>query len=490
VEDVARIAQRHKVATVLVTAAAPPARTIRALVAACNAIGVKVQVVPELDALISGGLTIQPRDVDLQDLLCRPPVKLDTQSIQALLRGRVVLVTGASGSIGSEICRQVLAYHPTRIVLVDHNENGVFYLERELRARGRPCELIPYVANITDAPRLRNAFARYRPDVVLHAAAHKHVPMMEHNPGEAVKNNVFGTRTLVEEALRWDVEALVMISTDKAVNPSSVMGASKRLAEMVVQSLSGLTNTRLVTVRFGNVLGSTGSVVPIFKEQIRAGGPVTVTHPEMTRFFMTIPEAAQLVLQAGAFGTSGDIFVLDMGAPVRVVDLARDLIRLSGLVEGHEIDLVFTGLRPGEKLYEELYNDAETRLPTPHPKIFRARHRETSSHELWAALGRLAAVIDGEPEPVIAALQGAIPEYQPNRLGVSQPEVATADAVAVASKHPDLPSDPGQPGSTTSTRVDAPTVLGEGASVRRHSEKGNTPHSGHAHSTTRDLAAS
>ena len=413
--DVQRIAQRHQVSTVLVPGSVLPARTIRALVGECQAAGVKVQVVPGFDALISGGLTVQPRDVDLHDLLCRPPVELDTLSVKSFLEGRVVLVTGASGSIGSEVCRQVLAYHPARLVVLDHNENGLFYLERELLALQSTTEVIPFVANITDAGRLRTAFAQYRPDVVLHAAAHKHVPMMEANPGEAVKNNVFGTRTLVEEALRFNVEAVVMISTDKAVNPSSVMGASKRLAEMVVQSLAGLTTTRLITVRFGNVLGSTGSVVPIFKEQIRKGGPVTVTHPDMTRFFMTIPEAAQLVLQAGAFGTSGDIFVLDMGEPVKVVDLARDLIRLSGLEEGREIDLVFTGLRPGEKLFEELYNDAETRLPTPHAKIFRARHRQTSSETLWEALNRLAATVDGAAEEIIAALQAAIPEYHPNR---------------------------------------------------------------------------
>jgi FlaA1/EpsC-like NDP-sugar epimerase len=413
--DVEALAVRHRVSTVLVHNAGLPAAAIRKLVGKCGAVGVKVQVVPAFDALISGGLTAQPRDVDLHDLLCRPPVKLDTDSVQSFLRGRVVLVTGASGSIGSEICRQVIAYGPARIVVLDHNENGVFYLERELQALGSSTVVIPFVASITDSRRLCTAFEQYRPDVVLHAAAHKHVPMMESNPGEAVKNNVFGTRALVEEALRWNVQAVVMISTDKAVNPTSVMGASKRLAEMVVQSLAGLTTTRLVTVRFGNVLGSTGSVVPIFKEQIRKGGPVTVTHPDMTRFFMTIPEAAQLVLQAGAFGTSGDIFVLDMGEPVKVVDLARDLIRLSGLEEGRDIDVAFTGLRPGEKLFEELYNDAETRLPTPHPKIFRARHRATSSHELWKALNRLAVIVDGPQQDVIAAIQAAIPEYHPNR---------------------------------------------------------------------------
>jgi FlaA1/EpsC-like NDP-sugar epimerase len=458
--DVKRIAARHQVSTVLVPNSVLPARTLRALVGECQAAGVKVQVVPGFDALISGGLTVQPRDVDLHDLLCRPPVELDTESVKSFLEGRVVLVTGASGSIGSEICRQVMAYHPARIVVLDHNENGVFYLERELLALKSTTEVVPFVANITDRERLCTAFDQYRPEVVLHAAAHKHVPMMEANPGEAVKNNVFGTRTLVETALRFEVEAVVMISTDKAVNPTSVMGASKRLAEMVVQSLAGLTTTRLVTVRFGNVLGSTGSVVPIFKEQIRKGGPVTVTHPDMTRFFMTIPEAAQLVLQAGAFGTSGDIFVLDMGEPVKVVDLARDLIRLSGMEEGREIDLIFTGLRPGEKLYEELYNDAETRLPTPHAKIFRARHRETSSHELWEALNRLAATVNGTHAEIIAAIQAAIPEYRPNR------PCASVEAAAAA----------------------APVV--PRAILPPHTDRGNMPHVRPVSSAPMDVSAS
>ena len=414
-EEARRIAARYRVDTVLVPSPSYSSRAIRALVASCGEIGVKVKVVPGFEALLSGGLTVQPRDVDINDLLCREPVRLDTDSVNAFLNGKMVLVTGASGSIGSVICRQVLAFRPAGIVLVDHNENGIFYLERELHALRPECPLYPCIGNIADANRLRTLFGRYRPQVVLHAAAHKHVPLMEANPGEAVKNNVLGTRTLVEEALRHQVEAFVMISTDKAVNPTSVMGACKRMAEMVVESLSGLTGTRLVTVRFGNVLGSTGSVVPIFKEQIRTGGPITVTHPDMTRFFMTIPEAAQLVLQAGALGSSGEIFVLDMGEPVKVLALARDMIRRSGLQEGRDIEIVFTGLRPGEKLFEELYNASEARLPTTHPKIFRAKHAALSSAKVWDHFNDLAKVIDGAPEDVIAALIDAVPGYRPGR---------------------------------------------------------------------------
>jgi FlaA1/EpsC-like NDP-sugar epimerase len=321
------------------------------------------------------------------------------------------MVTGAAGSIGSEICRQVLAYRPRRLVLIDQSETGLFHVEREFRALGLGVDVVAAVASITDAPRLRGKFSHYQPEVVFHAAAYKHVPLMEANPGEAVKNNVRGTRILVDEAIRSGVEVFVMISTDKAVNPTSVMGASKRLAEMYVQSLSGRTSTRLVTVRFGNVLGSNGSVVPLFKEQIARGGPVTVTHPEMTRYFMTIPEATQLVLQAGALGQGGEIFVLDMGKPVKVLDLARDMIRLSGLREGREIEITFTGLRPGEKLYEELYDPAEERLLTPHPKIFRARHRPISS-DFRVKLNNLVRMAERPAHEVIAMLKELVPEYR------------------------------------------------------------------------------
>ena len=415
-ENVRAIALRHRAETVFVPTPAVPARVIRGLVAACEGTNVRVQVVPRLDALLSGDLTVQPRDVDIRDLLCREPVRLDTHALGAFLGGRSVLVSGAAGSIGREICRQVLAFGPARLVLLDHSENGLFYFDRELkdRATALGCELIPCVASIADAGRLDAAFAEHRPEVVFHAAAHKHVPMMESNPGEAVKNNVFGTRTLVETALSHEVKAFVMISTDKAVNPTSVMGACKRLAEMVVQSLSGLTTTRLVTVRFGNVLGSTGSVVPIFQEQIRNGGPITVTHPEMTRYFMTIPEAAQLVLQAGAQGEGGEIFVLDMGEPVKVVDLARDMIRLSGMKEGREVEIAITGLRPGEKLFEELYDEAELCLPTSHPQIFRARPRPCDSQQLWRNLDGLSRLVDKPAAEVIDGLMALLPEYKPN----------------------------------------------------------------------------
>ncbi|WP_406699002.1 nucleoside-diphosphate sugar epimerase/dehydratase [Singulisphaera sp. Ch08] len=412
-EKVALLAARHKAGTVLVQTPTVSIPELRALVADCTSAGLKVQVVPGFHALLDGSLSVHPRDVDIHDLLCRDPVQLDGESIGRLIRGRVVLVTGAAGSIGSEICRQALAFRPERLVMLDHNENGLFFLERELAsiAAESDTEIVIRVADIADAQRVRTQFETYRPALVFHAAAHKHVPMMEANPGEAVKNNVFGTRTVADEAVRAGVEAFVMISTDKAVNPTSVMGATKRLAEMYVQSLSSVSATRMVTVRFGNVLGSNGSVIPVFKQQIARGGPVTVTHPAMTRYFMTISEATQLVLQAATLGRGGEIFVLDMGEPVRVHDLARDLIRLSGLHEGRDIEIVFTGLRPGEKLYEELYEEAETRLATPHPKIFSAQHRPCSPDRLKAQFESLGRAAVGASEEVVALLKQLVPGY-------------------------------------------------------------------------------
>jgi len=412
-DEVRRLAVRHKAEIILVPTPAVSVPELRDLVADCAADGLKVQVVPGFHALLDGSLSIRPRDVDIHDLLRREPVRLDGESVGRLIRGRIVVVTGAAGSIGSEVCRQLLAFRPERLVLLDHNENGLFHIERELGdvASATGTEVIARVANITDRARVREQFEEYRPALVFHAAAHKHVPMMEANPGEAVKNNVFGTRIVADEAVRAGAEAFVMISTDKAVNPTSVMGATKRLAEMYVQSLSARTATRLVTVRFGNVLGSNGSVIPLFKDQIARGGPVTVTHPKVTRYFMTISEATQLVLQAAALGRGGEIFVLDMGEPVRVLDLARDLIRLSGLREERDIEIVFTGLRPGEKLYEELYEEQESRLTTPHPKIFSAQHRPCSYGWLLAEFERLAGAVSGGGEEVWPLLRELVPGY-------------------------------------------------------------------------------
>ncbi len=410
-DELEPLAARHRLELALVPTPATPAGRVRGLVDACRRAALQVQIVPGFDALLSGNLVVRPRDVDIHDLLGRAPVRLEGRAIAELVQDRVVVVTGAAGSIGSEICRQALEYRPARLVLLDHSENGLFFLERELSPRRGRTEVLPCLASIHDAARLRSLFSEYRPDVVFHAAAHKHVPMVEANPGEAVKNNVLGTRTVADEAVRCRAEAFVLISTDKAVNPTSVMGACKRLAEGYVSSLAGKSSTRMMAVRFGNVLGSNGSVVPIFQQQISRGGPVTVTHPEMTRYFMTIPEAAGLVLQAAALGRGGEIFVLDMGEPVRVLDLARDMIRLSG----QEIEIQFTGLRPGEKLAEELSDSDEGLLPTSHPKIRALRHRSSSWRRLVAGLEELEAMADQSAGEVIDALCALVPCYRPNR---------------------------------------------------------------------------
>ncbi|HVT79951.1 MAG TPA: nucleoside-diphosphate sugar epimerase/dehydratase [Phycisphaerae bacterium] len=339
---------------------------------------IRFRTVPSLQDILAGkAAATQIREVSVNDVLGRDAVDMDLAAVGAMLHGQVVLVSGAGGSIGSELCRTICRFEPQQLVLVDKAENAIFEIERELRRNFPAVNLIPAIGDITDTVRVEQVFNDYLPSIVFHAAAHKHVPLAELNPGEAIRNNVFGTKTLADTAAAFGVKNFVMISTDKAVNPSSIMGATKRCAEIYIQGLArrplktqdSRFRTNFITVRFGNVLGSNGSVVPIFKQQIAAGGPVTVTHPEMRRYFMTIPEASQLVLQAGALGQRGEIFVLDMGKPVRILDLARDLIILSGLRPDVDIPIVFTGLRPGEKLYEELSTRGEHMAQTRHPKI-------------------------------------------------------------------------------------------------------------------------
>jgi FlaA1/EpsC-like NDP-sugar epimerase len=365
------------------------------------------------------------REIAVEDLLGREPVKLDVGQVENMVKGRVLLVTGAAGSIGSELCRQALRFQPQSLLLFDTNENGLFFLERELREAFPKAELFPLVGDIGDERRVEDVFRRFHPEVVLHAAAHKHVPMMEANACQAVKNNVFGTQVVADAADRYDAKAFVLVSTDKAVRPTSVMGATKRGAEMVVQKQAHGSKTRFVAVRFGNVLGSAGSVVPIFKEQIAKGQPLTITHPEMTRFFMTIPEAAQLVLQAGALGSTGDVYLLDMGKAVKIIDLARDIIELSGLRPGVDVEIKFTGLRPGEKLHEELLLEDEAFDHTPHPKIKVGRIQLPPRVVLIAALRKLemAVAFGNEPlarkalsELVTEAKLKLLPETMPERM--------------------------------------------------------------------------
>jgi FlaA1/EpsC-like NDP-sugar epimerase len=363
---------------------------------------------------------------DINDLLGRAPVNLDTPELQRFLAGKRVLVTGAGGSIGSEICRQAMKFCPQRLILLERGENNLFEIDRELRHQWVGADIRAAMIDITDAARVEKLFAVERPQVIFHCAAHKHVPMMEAHPWEAIANNIFGTRTIADAAIAAGSAAFVMVSTDKAVNPTSVMGATKRFAELYVQSLSGACRpigstprTRFVAVRFGNVLGSSGSVVPIFQRQIDAGGPVTVTHADMRRYFMTISEASQLVMQAGAIGKGGEIFVLDMGEPIRILDLAKIMIRRRGLEPDRDITIRFTGIRPGEKLHEELAKDGERTKPTAHPKIRVWQLAAADAQLIAAQLKLLAEAASKDRQASIAALSQCVPEYQPDPRGES-----------------------------------------------------------------------
>jgi FlaA1/EpsC-like NDP-sugar epimerase len=375
--------------------------------------GLSVLTVPSFDDLISGRVTIsQIRHVELDDLLGRDPVVLDTAGLQSWISGSVVMVSGAGGSIGAELCRQIARYRPLRIILFELNEFALYSIEQEFNLRFFDVPIVCAIGDVKDSERVNQLLRTYRPSVIFHAAAYKHVPLMEsENAWQAILNNVAGTRVVAQAAIAHGVQKFVFISTDKAVNPTNVMGASKRLAEMVCQALQQEAETRFVMVRFGNVLGSTGSVIPKFREQIAAGGPITVTHPEITRYFMSIPEAVQLVLQAGLMGEGGEIFVLDMGDPVKIADLARDMIRLSGLSE-NDIEITYTGLRPGEKLYEELLAADESTLPTPHPKLRIAKARPENGRWLEQLTMWLDLVEMPEQATVRTELARWVPEYK------------------------------------------------------------------------------
>ncbi len=417
-DDIVRIVAECQVNEIIIAIPSIGGRLLRQIMKECKKTNCTIKVVPGLYELIDGKVSVdQLRDVDLEDLLRREPVRLDIDQIVSFLSGKSVLVTGAGGSVGSELCRQIARMRPQRLVLVGKGENSIYEIDRELRKQYPDLELNPVIADIRDANRINNVFNAYRPEVVFHAAAHKHVPLMEAQPEEAVKNNVFGTKVVAEAAERSGTAIFVMISTDKAVNPTSIMGASKRLAELVIQSISKNSRTKFIAVRFGNVLGSRGSVIPLFRQQIAAGGPVTVTHPEMTRYFMTIPEAAQLVLQAAVIAQGGEVFVLDMGEPVKIVDLAHDLIELSGFVPETDIPIVFTGTRPGEKLFEELLTAEEGTQASKHEKIFVANLRPISKDKLNRGLEKLKKL--SATEDVVAALEELVPYFREARYSCS-----------------------------------------------------------------------
>ncbi|MDA1055330.1 MAG: nucleoside-diphosphate sugar epimerase/dehydratase [Planctomycetota bacterium] len=410
--QICHLATQRDVAEVLIAAGELSGQQVRELIGTVRDCGVSVKVLPSYEQLLSGNIDLRPREVSIEDLLRRDPVELDMFELQKWLDGRVLLVTGSAGSIGSEICRQLLHFSPSKLVLVDQSETGQFFLERELREGNPDTKLEVCVADVADRLRMTQIFRDHKPDIVFHAAAYKHVPLMEANPGEAIKNITLTSRLLADLAHQHHVQSFVMVSTDKAVNPTSVMGVCKRVAELYVQALAAKSRCRFVTVRFGNVLDSAGSVIPIFREQIAKGGPVTVTHPDMTRFFMTIPEASQLVIQAGAMGNGGEIFVLDMGDPVRIADLAEDMIRLSGLRVGEDVELEFIGIRPGEKLYEELHADGELHAATSHQKIRIAQCSTPSLPEIRAAIERLMACVESGHPTIAEELRRIVPTYQ------------------------------------------------------------------------------
>lgn len=412
-EDIVRLAEERGIDTIIIAIPSIDNKNKKQILNICRKTNCKIKIIPGIYEIISGEATVSRiKDVELEDLLGRDPVVLDSKGISNYINNKVILVTGAGGSIGSELCRQIIPFGPEKIILFDIYENSVYDIQNELKSNYPQIDINVLIGSIRDKKRLEEIFKRYNIDVVFHAAAHKHVPLMEDSPKEAIKNNVFGTFNLVKTAHECNVDRFVLISTDKAVNPTNIMGATKRLCEMIIQSYNPISETEFVAVRFGNVLGSNGSVIPLFKKQIQAGGPVTVTHKNITRYFMLIPEAAQLVLQAGCFAKGGEIFVLDMGKPVKIYDLAVDLIKLSGLEPNVDIKIKITGLRPGEKLYEELLMSEEGLKSTEHNKIYIGRPTFESIESLNKKLQELENLLEEDDELIKQKMKQIVPTYK------------------------------------------------------------------------------
>lgn len=411
-EDIVSIGNKYDVDEIILAIPSAALQTQKEILNICKKTKCKLKTVPGIYEIIDGKVNISKiRNVDIEDLLGREPVKLDVNNISKYIKDKVVLVTGGGGSIGSELCRQIVKFNPKELIILDIYENNAYDLQMELKYSYPNLNLKVIIASIRDYGRMNQIFKEFSPNVVFHAAAHKHVPLMEENPREVIKNNVLGTYNVAMCSHYFNVEKFVQISTDKAVNPTNIMGASKRFCEIMIQTLDRVSNTEYVAVRFGNVLGSNGSVIPLFKKQIAHGGPVTVTHPEITRFFMTIPEAAQLVLQAGAIAKGGEIFVLDMGEPVKIAELARDLIILSGLQPDVDIKIKYTGLRPGEKLYEELLIDEVALTSTEHKKIFVEKPMEYNLKFLQNSINEFKEIIDKDDEEIFKLMQQKVPTY-------------------------------------------------------------------------------
>lgn len=420
-KDIPEVVNSYNVSMIIIAMPSAPKQRIAEIIDQCKSTKASIKILPGVSDFINGKVSVKSlRDVDVEDLLGREPVKVDMEGIADYVSDEVVLVTGAGGSIGSELCRQIALFQPKELLLLGHGENSIYDIERELRKKHSHLSIETIIADIQDLQRIKQVFRIYRPSVVFHAAAHKHVPLMERNPAEAVKNNILGTKNVTTCAHDYGASRFVLISTDKAVNPTSVMGATKRVAEMIVQSIDKISDTTFAAVRFGNVLGSRGSVIPLFKQQIKEGGPVTVTHPNMVRYFMTIPEAVQLVIQAGALANGGETFILDMGKPVKIADLAKDLISLSGLEPGKDIEIEFTGIRPGEKLFEEILTAEEGTSATKHDRIFVGKPSDFSMDELFGTLNELERVAivresSSQEKEIRDLLEKIVPTFQWNR---------------------------------------------------------------------------
>ncbi len=413
-EDILGLVEKYRVDEIYIAMPSAPAKDRKEIIEICRETGCKVKILPGIYQLLNGEVSVgKLREVEIEDLLGREPVRVNMDEILNYVHGKTVLVTGGGGSIGSELCRQIAGHQPKQLVVFDVYENNAYDLQQELQDKFPGLHLVVLIGSVRNTHRIETVFAKYRPEIVYHAAAHKHVPLMEDSPNEAIKNNVFGTYKTAKAADKYGAKRFVLISTDKAVNPTNIMGASKRMCEMVIQMMNARSKTDFVAVRFGNVLGSNGSVIPLFKKQIAQGGPVTVTHPEIIRYFMTIPEAVSLVLQAGAYAKGGEIFVLDMGEPVKILDLAKNLIRLSGYVPGEDIAISFTGLRPGEKLYEELLMDEEGMQDTPNKMIHIGKPIAFDMEEFSRQLDALYQVTNQDSEAIRDEVKKIVPTYQP-----------------------------------------------------------------------------
>jgi FlaA1/EpsC-like NDP-sugar epimerase len=417
VRDIKYIAEKVGADEALIAISSATSEQMRAIVAHCKESGIVYNTIPSMGELINGNVTVNSiREVAYRDLLGRKDIKLDETKIGESMEDKIVMVTGAGGSIGSELCRQICKFKPKRILLFERSESPLYEVDLELRNLFKGVEIVPLLADIQNMQQLDMAFSNYKPEIVFHAAAYKHVPMLEHHSWKAVRNNIIGTFNISECATKYDIDRFVFVSTDKAVRPTNVMGATKRIAEIMIQNQEAFKKcrTKFMIVRFGNVVGSAGSVLPLFKKQIEQGGPVTVTHRDVTRYFMTIPEASQLILQAGAMGEGGEIFILDMGTPMKIDNIARDLIKMSGLEPDKDIKIDYVGLRPGEKLYEELITEGEGIVPTSHKKIMVLRGSEQNLQVLNGNIGQLAELAEEQDtQKIIEKLQKIVPEYTP-----------------------------------------------------------------------------